>query len=151
MSKYYRVKPEFDNFRIIYSVKDYRKKYGTRNECITLLGHELISARKFNQIISEIPRTCDIFEEVNIDTYNTYNCFGAKYSVDCEYDSKLFDEKIRERHLKIQKLKELYSVYCFRFKKCVTPRYALDTMNDLSIDSLDSCIEYYENILNSKN
>ena len=82
MSKYYKVKPEFDGRVIRYLVPDGRKTNGYRQEENELVGFELLSPKKYEQITRFNPNLYDVFEEVHVNIYSVYRLFGVLFNFD---------------------------------------------------------------------
>ena len=67
--KYYRVRPQYDNFPQNPKVRDGN----------ILVGGELLTEREFN----ELPFVyAGAFEEVDIPKSQTYMCFGARFEME---------------------------------------------------------------------
>ena len=142
MPEYFKVKPEFDGRFINYSVPDGRKRSGYREEKIELIGFELLSPKKYAQIVRYKPYIVDAFDEVQVNIYTVYRSFGALFQFeDCD---KICDEFWTKR----KKLQAQFTLLYFNVRK-EYPSSAL--LSWFSIEMLEFAINYYESLQEVKN
>jgi len=134
MSKFFKVKPEFDGLSLRYLVPDGRKKGGFRTEYIDLVGNELLPPKKWKQITNYYPERLDICEEVKVNPYDIYRSFGVLFCIG-EASEYCGDSISLWRHLKAQ-FSVIYSA--------VTRRMPDSKFTNLmSIETLQFAIKYY--------
>lgn len=142
MTKYFKVKPEFDGRVIEYLVPDGRKRTGYRQEQIELIGYELLSPKKYAQIVRYKPYIVDAFDEVQVNIYTVYRSFGALFQFG---DSdKICGEYWSERN----KLQAQFTLLYVMVRK-EYPSSAL--LKWLSIETLQFAIDYYRSLQEAKN
>lgn len=137
MSKYFKVKPEFDGRSLIYLVPDGRKKGGFRTEYIDLVGNELLPPKKWQQITC-YPERLDICEEVKVNPYNIFRSFGVLFTLG-EASEYCGDSVSLWKHLKAQ----FSVIYTAVTRK--TPDSTLTSL--MSIETLQFAIKYYNSKL----
>lgn len=134
MPKYYKVKPEFDGRVIRYLVPDGRKRMGYRKEEIELVGFELLTPKKYQQITCFKPNLYDVFEEVKVNIYTVYRSFGVLFYIN-DMD-KICGEYWTLRKQLQAKLNLIY----FCATNTILSRKTADW---LSIETLEFAIKYY--------
>lgn len=138
MPKYYKVKPEFDGRVIKYLVPDGRKRTGYRQEEIELIGYELLSPKKYAQIVRYKPYIVDAFDEVQVNIYTVYRSFGALFQFG---DS---DKICGEFWTKRKKLQVQFTLLYFKVRK-ECPSSTL--LSWFSIEMLEFAIKYYTTLM----
>lgn len=138
MSKYFKVKPEFDGRNLVYLVPDGRKKGGFRTEYIELVGNELLPPKKWQQITRYYPERLDICEEVKVNPYNIFRSFGVLFTLG-EASEYCGDSVSLWKHLKAQ----FSVIYTSVTRK--TPDSTLTSL--MSIETLQFAIKYYNSKL----
>lgn len=135
MPKYYKVKPEFDGRVIRYLVPDGRKRNGYRQEEIELVGFELLSPKKYEQITRFKPNLYDVFEEVHVNIYSVYRSFGVLFHFND------MDEICGEYWSMRLQLQAKFNLIYY----AATYSYPTQKITDwLSIETLEFAIKYYE-------
>lgn len=141
MSKYFKVKPEFDGRNLVYLVPDGRKKGGFRTEYIDLVGNELLPPKKWQQITRYYPERLDICEQVKVNPYNIFRSFGVLFILG-EASEYCGDSVSLWRLLKAQFTLN-YSAFT---GKMPDPRI----VNLMSIETLQFGIKYYNEKLSKR-
>ena len=149
--KWYQIKPEFEGLHHVYAVGDNRYKNHLRYEYVDFIGCELITPYKYRQIIRDTPYLSDAFTEVNIPKDSVYWFFGVLMPLGGRVDYETCMDKVRERKTKAKQLITLFDWVCHMVYNRRPLMSEKVIINNLSIESLDACLEYYKSLLDSKN
>lgn len=145
MPKFYQVKPEFDQQRVIIKIPDKRYKRGYAIEDLHLIAEELIDEKTYILILDQCKHKSDFFIERKLNKNQVGWSFGCRFAYDRSYDLNFIDDAVKLHNKLVKEAFVIYKSYKLKLNTKSNPDWiTFHILISLSNETLQEVIKYYK-------